>query len=170
MRPKKYPLEPLRRLKKERAEAKTRELGTAIVARETAQQRREDAEGEQMAARARAAAVRGEERAALEKGDLFARDLARGGAWEQRVSAEDQERGRGIEKARSSEEEAKRVEARAQGDVAVAQAEVEVTARHEQRWTSAARKAKESREEEALAEAVPARGVSSSNGARKRMR
>jgi len=170
MRPKKYPLEPLRRLKKERAEAKTRELGTAIVARETVQRRREDAEGEQKAARARAEAVRGEERAALEKGDLFARDLARGGAWEQRVSAEDQERARGIEKARSAEDEAKRVEARAQGDVAIARAEVEVTARHEQRWTSAARKAAEGREEEALAETVPAKGLPASHGARKRVR
>jgi hypothetical protein len=170
MRPKKYPLEPLRRLKKERAEQKTRELGTAIAARETVQRRREEAEGEQKAARARAEAVREEERSALVKGELFARDLARGGAWEQRVSAEDQERARGVEKARTREDDARRLEARAQGDVAIARAEVEVTARHEERWTSAARKVAESSEEEALAEAVPAKGPAPSRGARKRAR
>jgi len=170
MRPKKYPLEPLRRLKKERAEATTRELGTAIAARETLQRGREEAEATRTAARARADAVRGEERAALEKGELSARDLARGGAWEQRVSAEDQARSQSVEKARSAEDEARRAEARAQRDVAVARAEVEATGRHEQRWTSAARKAEESREEETLAEVVPAGGYPAPQGPRKRGR
>jgi len=156
MRGKKYPLEPLRRLKKERAEAKTRELGAAIATRETVQRRREEAESERDSARARANAVREEERAALEKGELFARDLMRGGAWEQRVSAEDQARARGIEKARSAEDDARKVEARAQGTAAVAHSEEKATARHEQRWVATARKAEESREEDALAEAVRA--------------
>jgi hypothetical protein len=155
MRPKKYPLEPLRRLKKDRAGTKTRELGAAIVTREKAQKRREEAEVEREAERARADRVRGEELAALEKGELFARDLARGGAWEQRTSAEDAERARGVEKARSTEQESQAAEAKAQGSVAVARAEVEATARHEQRFWSAVRKAEESREEDAVAEVRP---------------
>jgi hypothetical protein len=43
--------------------------------------------------------------------------------------------------------------------VAAARAEVEATARHEQRWRSAAKKSEEAREEEALAEALRPKGA-----------
>jgi hypothetical protein len=154
MRARKYPLEPLKRLKKDRAEAKTRELGGAITTREAAERRRLEAEAVREAERVRADVVRRQERASLEKGELTAKDLARGGTWEQRASAEDAERARGVERAQSVEEKARTVEAKAQADVALARAEVEATARHEQRFLAAAKKAEEATEEEALAEVV----------------
>ena len=158
MRPKKYPLEPLRRLKKDRAEAKTRELGTAIASRESIQKKRETAEAEREAERARANLVREQERAALREGRaLRSQSGARGcvGAAHDRGGCRAWTRRRG--EIQSAEEKARAGEAKAQADVAVARAEVEATARHEQRFWSTVRKAEESREEEAVAEARPSK-------------
>jgi|HubBroStandDraft_6_1064221.scaffolds.fasta_scaffold1672998_1 hypothetical protein len=154
MRARKYPLEPLKRLKKDRAEAKTRELGGAIATREMAERRRREAEVVHEAERARADMIRHAERASLERGELTAKDLARGGTWEQRASVEDAQRARGVERSLRVEEKARAVEAKAQSDVALARAEVEATAHHEQRFLAAAKKAEEASEEEDLAEVV----------------
>jgi hypothetical protein len=150
---KKYPLEPLARLKEERAEQKTRELGKALSSRETAQKKREGAEAKREAARTSASRVRNEERAALANGALSVRDLMQANAWESRVATEDLERTREVDRALAAEGEAKAAETRVRGDLAQAQAESEVIRRHHERWSAAVKKDDEGREEEALAEA-----------------
>src|SRR5580658_1395504 len=115
---KKYPLESLARMKKDRVEAKARELGAAISTREAREAERGRKEADRDAARASANVVRTGERAALEKGDLRVIDLARGNVWETRVKVEDAGRTREVDDARTAEEKARATEARAKSDVA----------------------------------------------------
>jgi hypothetical protein len=150
---KKYPLEPLARLKEDRTEQKTRELGKALSSREAAQKKREGAEAEREAARASASRVRNEERAALASGALSARDLMQANAWESRVATEDAERTRDVDRALAAEGKTKAAETRVRADLARAQAESEVIRRHHERWRAEANKAEEAREEESLVEA-----------------
>ena len=159
MRKKKYPLEPLARMKKDRAETRTRELGGAVAAREAIQNEREGKVRSREAARASANVVRALERTALEKGELTALDLARAGTWEVRVRAEDASRSREVDEAVAAGARARAAEATAKAKVAEARAESESVHRHEERWEAAGKKADEAQEEEALAEAVHAGGI-----------
>jgi len=154
MQRKKYPLEPLARLKRERAETRTRELGEAVAAREALEKERAAKEADRERARDAASVVCREERARLEGGDLKVLDLVRGGIWETRVKTEDAQRGRAIERARAAEEEARATEAGAKLHVASAKAESESVQRHHARWDALAKNAEEAREEEAMSEAV----------------
>jgi hypothetical protein len=153
MRSSKYPLEPLARLKKERAEGAVRDLGRAVSAREEASHRRAEVEEARKEAEARAARVRQEERAVLEKGGLRAADLMRAEAWEARVKAEDVERARAVEEARASLATKTRLEVEAQANVARVRGEANAVSRHEARWHEAQRRARDLEEEEAAAEA-----------------
>jgi hypothetical protein len=150
---KKYPLEPLARLKEERAKQKTHELGRAASTREAAQRKREGAEAEREAARATARRIRDEERGSLENGALSVRDLVQASAWESRVGVEDAERTRSVDRALVAEDQARAAEAVVREDLSRAHAESEIVQRHHERWRAAVTKDEESREEEALAEA-----------------
>jgi hypothetical protein len=154
MRRKKYPLESLARMKKDRVETKTRELGQAISTRETLERSRERKEADRDIAREGANQVRREERSQLEKGTLKVLDLAREGTWELRVRAEDAKRARDVDEARAVEAGARGAEAAAKGSVAEASAEEQSVQRHEERWKEAAKRTEEALEEESLAEAV----------------
>jgi flagellar biosynthesis chaperone FliJ len=154
MRRKKYPLEPLVRMKKDRVETKTRELGQAISTRETLEKSRERKEADRDIAREGANHVRREERSQLEQGTLKVLDLAREGTWELRVRAEDVKRTRDVDEARTAEAGARGAESRAKANVAEASAEHESVQRHQERWNTEAKKAEEAKEEESLAEAV----------------
>jgi len=149
----KYPLEPLAQLKKERAEAATRQLGKVIGARQEAERRRAEAEAAREQAEARAARVREDERVSLEAGELAAKDLHRREAWESRVRAEAADRARAVDEARAMVLARRRQELEAQAEVARARGDVEAVRRHEARWTSAQRRAREAEEEEAALEA-----------------
>jgi YscO-like protein len=154
MRRKKYPLEPLVRIKNDRVEKKTRELGHAVVTREALEKSRQVKEADRDHARDAANHVRREERARLEEGTLKVKDLAQGGTWETRVQAEDARRVREVDEAAAAELGARAAEATAKTHVAEARAEHESVRRHEERWRAEARKVEDAREEEALAEIV----------------
>jgi len=151
------PLEPLKRLREERVEARSLELARAVTARAAAHDARASAEDELGRVRARAAATRGAERVALAKGELFARDLLRAGTWELAVSAEDAARVSAAVAARAGEERAIQEQGRCQAQVAVAKADLEATRRLVARRRALAARAEEAREEEAIAEAMPVR-------------
>jgi hypothetical protein len=153
VRPNKYPLASLARLKKERADGAARELAKAVSAREEADRRREEAEMARKQAEARAAHVRREERASLEHGELHAADLMRASAWEARIKAEDEGRARMVEAARATVGTKRRIEADAQAKVALARGEVKAVLRHETRWNEAQGRVRDAAEEEAAAEA-----------------
>jgi hypothetical protein len=159
MRRKKYPLESLAHLKKDRVDAKARELGAAVSAREAREAERVRKEAEREAARASADVIRTAERAALERGDLRAIDLSRVKVWDRRVQLEDLGRAREVDEARTAEDRSRAAEGAAKNDVATARAESESVEQHRKRWKAALRKGQESLEEEAVADAVrPKRG------------
>jgi hypothetical protein len=156
---KKYPLEPLARVRASRTEEAARELAQAIGARERAQRRVAEAEAERTAARAAQQALRDGERKALERGELAAVDLMRGGAWEARAKEEIAQLERQLASATAREAEARAKEAGAKNTVAERSAEEKVVDADRARWAERERKKQEGREEEAGAEAWrPKRG------------
>jgi hypothetical protein len=148
-----YPLDLLARIREDRAEAKTRELGGAVRDHAIALARREGAEADRDAARDRASRVRDEERAALERGALCVRDLVQGSLWESRTKADDAERKRAVDEAVASELAARASEAEIRAEAARARGESKVVQRHGERWRAEVKKEEESREDEGLAEA-----------------
>jgi hypothetical protein len=154
MRPRKYPLEPLVRLKKERVESTTRQLGKAVLARESAERRHEEAASAQRQGDARASRVRTEERDLLEKGELSAADLIRANAWEVRVQTEGAERAHAVDAAQATMTTQRRRELDAQAEVARSRGEAKAVDRHEARWIAAREKVREAEEEEATSEAA----------------
>jgi colicin import membrane protein len=153
MRPRKYPLEPARRVRESRADDAKKDLASAIDARERAEQRRRAAEAEREQARGQARAVREKELAALARGELSAADLMRGDAWEARVREEEARRAREVAQAATKEAEAQGTEDKARGDLATRRADVEVVEKDRERWTAREKQAEEKREEEGAAEA-----------------
>jgi hypothetical protein len=158
MRPPKYPLEPLERLRDEKVDEATRALATAVAARDEAERRRRGAEKTSEDHEDAARALREKERAALERGELTAGDLMRADAWEARVAEERATLARGVEQAREAESRARASEAGAQGEVAARKSEAQVVAKDRARWEERARKRADDREEQSAEEAWRPRG------------
>jgi hypothetical protein len=154
MHRKKYPLESLAHLKKDRAERATRALGKAVAARETLEGARKELERAREEARVATDLVRSKEQERLEEGSLTAGDLRREAAWQSRVNLEDRARAKGVDDARATEERARGAEASARKAVADARAEHETVLRHQQRFRLAAEKREEARDEEERTEMV----------------
>jgi hypothetical protein len=153
MRPRKYPLAPLEKLRRERVDSTVKGLASAIVTHEEAERQRLELERERALLAREASAVRDAEARALVEGRLSVADLQRQGAWVARQEWEDAERGRAVSAARDREGESKKAEERARADVAAAEAEARVVERHHERWNAAGRRASELAEEEGAAEA-----------------
>jgi hypothetical protein len=150
---KKYPLEPLARVRATRTDDAKRELALAIHARELAEKRLRAAEAEREKARAAAQGLRDAERGALERGELSARDLMRADAWEARAKEELAQLERQLDQASAREREARAKEATAKGAVGERRAELGVVEEDRARWTNRERQKEEAKEEEAGAEA-----------------
>jgi len=153
MRPPRYPLEPLAKLREEQADAAVRGLAVAVAGRDAAERDRRTAEQRREAHEASATRVREAEQQALARGELRVGDLARAGAWETRVAAEGQTMASAVQHARGVETRARDVEQAAQGEVATRKAGAEVVGADRARWQDALRKKAEAREEEAAEEA-----------------
>jgi hypothetical protein len=153
MRPRKYPLDPLARLREKRVGDATRLLSDAIRARQEAEQREESAQARKDDAAKEVLAVGGRERSALERGELRADDLALGAAWKVRMDADRAELEGQLAKALSQTSAAQAQEGTAQDGVARARADAEVVARDRAKWEEAGRKKEEAAEEEVADEA-----------------
>jgi hypothetical protein len=153
MRPPRYALEPLAKLREEKVDAAVRGLATAVAKRDEAERGRRATEERRAAHEAAAARVRQAERDALERGELRAGDLARADGWEVRVAAERASIAADVEQARSTESRARDAEQQAKGEVASRKADAEVLEKDRARWTDDLRKRGEAREEEEAAEA-----------------
>jgi hypothetical protein len=153
MRPPRYPLEPLAKLREEQVDAAVRGLAAAVEGRNVAERARRTVEHRQDAHTAAASHVRVAEGEALERGELRAADLARAGAWETRVASEREAIASDVERAHLAETRARDAEHTAQGDVAARKAGAEVVAADQTRWREALRKKGEAKEEEAAEEA-----------------
>jgi hypothetical protein len=153
MRPPRYPLQPLARLREEQVDAAVRGLATAVAGRDAAELARRTAERRRDVHAEAAARVREAEGQALGRGELRAADLARAGAWETRVASERQAMASEVGRALGAEAQARDAERKAQEDTATRKADAEVVATDQARWSEALHKRGEAREEEAAEEA-----------------
>jgi len=153
----KYPLEPVQRVRAEKADEKARALAEALRAVDaSAVLARRRADEQQVQERARRA-VAGSEQALLESGGLRVADLAQRSAWGEAALAEQVELTR-----RRDEAERVLLGARTQADgrrqqLQVAEAEAEVIAKHREGYDAAQQRAALAREEETAEEVHQAR-------------
>ena len=153
MRPPKYPLDPLARLRAKQVDDATKELAGSVRARAKAADEVDAAEQRRSQHQARAAGERVASGEALARGELRAADLMRQGAWESRVHAEGEDLARRVEGARDRETATAEDEARARAAAATRKAEAEAVAKDEARWQKRRADRAEAREDEATADA-----------------
>ncbi len=153
MAARKYPLDPLAKLREQHVDEATRELAAAVRARETAEQHARQAESDERAAEERARVVREAERAKLEGGELTVADLLRADAWGVAVAAEKDRLAARVERAVTAESEARTGEAQQRTTVAARKADAEVVEKDRANWTEQVRKDTLGREEEEGVEA-----------------
>jgi YscO-like protein len=153
MAARKYPLDPLAKLREQHVDAATRELAAAVRARETAEQRTRLAEREKATAEEKARAVRQAERAKLDGGELTAADLQRADAWGVAVAEENKRLEERVARAAATESAARTGEAEQRATVATRKADAEVVEKDRAKWTEQARKEALGREEEEAEEA-----------------
>jgi hypothetical protein len=153
MRPPRYALEPLAKVREERVDEAVRGLAQAVAGREATERSRRAAEAHRETHESAAAKTREAERRALDRGELRVEDLARAGEWELRVAAEHAALLAAEERALAAACEARNEEQGAQGEVATRKADAEVVEKDRARWAEGQRKRAEAREEEEAAEA-----------------
>jgi hypothetical protein len=153
MRPPKYPLDPLARLRARRVDEATEELAKTVEAHDRATDARARAEAEAQAHEDEARRTRDAERAALDRGELSVRDLMRGDAWEHRVAAEKAELGARVDRAKTDERRAEDEEQSARAGVARKKADAEVVEKDRARFEDRVKRRADSKEEEAQTEA-----------------
>jgi len=153
MRPRRYPLDPLARLREKQVGDAAKLLSDAVRTRHDAELREGTALVQRDDAAEEMRTLEDRERGALARGELRAQDLAQAAAWGARVGAERQELERRLAKAADGTKAAQGLERTARDQVARARADAEVVERDRARWADAGRKKDEAAEEETAAEA-----------------
>jgi chromosome segregation ATPase len=153
MERKKYPLDPLLKLRERQVDAATQKLAEAVGARQAAEKKREAAEAAKAKAEDRARELREKERDALEKGGLRAGDLHAGRAWEFAVEEERRRLAQQVDAASQGEKKARDTERGAQHDLASREADAEVVDQDKERFETKRKQAELAKEEEAANEA-----------------
>src|ERR1700722_9722484 len=127
---KKYPLEPLARLRHDGVEASVRDLAAAVRLREEAEQTRAAAELERVRRLEEAKEIRESESSALTHGGLKAADLQRQGAWQARGRWEDEKAVRTVSDLAAREVALRDGEGRAKAVVTQREADAKVVVEH----------------------------------------
>jgi hypothetical protein len=153
MRPPRYALEPVAKLRDAKVDEAACSLAAAVTEREAAERACRAAEARREAHEAAAARARAVEREALDRGELCVGDLARADGWEVRVAAQGSALTADVERAGAAESRAREAEQQAQRQVAERRADAEVIARDRARWEDGVRRRIEAKEEEEAAEA-----------------
>jgi len=153
MTSRKYPLDPLARVRRDRRDLSGKELAQAITAREAAERGRAAAEAERARVAEETRRTKEAERAALDRGQLSAGDLQRESAWAARARWDDEARAAAVDRTKEHESAARSSEERAKQRAAVADGEVKVVEKHRERWVKDADRAAEAAAEEGAAEA-----------------
>jgi hypothetical protein len=148
----KYPLEPLVKLRQREVDGATEKLAHAIAERESAERKRLVAEKERERADEVASLVRNDERSALEKGTLRAGDLQRAQAWEIGVGEQRKRLIQQVSTASQDEERAHALEDTARTELATREADAEVVDKDKTRFDAKSAQLDLAREEEAAAE------------------
>ena len=133
----KYPLDPLRRVREENVDHKARALSESLRHVESARDEAERSERRKRELESVLAATASKEDQRLERGDLTAADLARGAAWTLGSEMQRAERAREAEQARARQTAAEMRATERQRQLADAQASAELVAKHHQGWQRA---------------------------------
>jgi hypothetical protein len=153
MRPRKYPLDPLARLRAKQVDDATSLLANAIRVRQEAERAEGAAVTKRDVAAEEARVVGDGEQRALERGELRAEDLAWAASWRTRVEVERAELESRLAKAMTQARAAEGSEGTAQDGLARARADAEVVTRDRAKWEEAGRRKEEAVEEESVADA-----------------
>jgi hypothetical protein len=130
----KYPLDPLRRVREQAVDQKVRELSDSLRHVESAQSEVERTERRQRELESAVEATTAAERRRLWQGELTAADLARQAAWGVAKAIDRAEHARAVEHAHAHKAAAEVETTRRQGELAQAKASAELVAKHHQRW------------------------------------
>jgi len=149
----KYPLDPLKRVRAEKVDQRTRSLSDAL--------RKAEATGTEVERKTRAkeqldksvsVTARGE-RDRLERGELTAMDLARGAAWGVSADLQRNEMARAVDVAQKEDARARSDAEKERAALATAQAEAKVVEKHHEKWRAVQQGADIARDEESAEEA-----------------
>jgi hypothetical protein len=149
----KYPLDPLKRVRAEKVDQRKISLSDALRKAEATSsdvERKTQAKGQ--LDRSVSATARGE-RESLERGELSAADLARGAAWGLAAGLKRQEMARAVDEAQKEDERARAAAEKERTLLATAQAEAKVVEKHHEKWRAARTAAEVARDEESAEEA-----------------
>jgi hypothetical protein len=153
----KYPLDPLKRVRAEKVDQRARALFGAMRELEAAgvevdkKTRAKEQLDESLKATARS------ERERLERGELTAADLAREAAWNVSADRQRLQAARAVDEAKKGHVQANAHVERERTTLATAQAEAKVVEKHHDKWRAARDAADRSRDEESAEEAHLAR-------------
>jgi hypothetical protein len=153
----KYPLDPLLKLRERQVDEATGDLAKAVDARQSAERKREAAEAEKARAEAKAAAAREQEREALSRGELRAGDLLRAQAWELGVADERKKLVQQVAAAEQREKTAVEEEDSARAALAASEADAQVVEKDKGRFVKREVEREIAKEEEAASDAHAAR-------------
>jgi hypothetical protein len=135
----KYPLDPLKRVRAENVDRKARALSQAVAKSEHARGDLEDRERAKRAFEKERGDTERAERERLEKGELTAADLARGAAWGIGADLKKQVHERATDEARTAYARARAEADDERAGVSMARAEAKVVEKHHEAWQGARR-------------------------------
>ena len=159
MRPRKYALETLARLRAAKADEAARDLAAAIGEREHAERRRLAAELLRVEHDAAAQRLLDAERDSLGRGELSAGDLARVDAWQIRVGSDREALGSAVDRALTELARAASKEEGVSAELAKRHADSKIVINDRERWRERLRATGEAQDDEAASESWrPMRG------------
>ena len=133
----KYPLDPLRRVREENVDHKVRALSESLRHVESARDDAERSERRKRDLESALAATAANEEQRLARGELMAADLARGAAWSLGSEMQRADKAREVEQARARQAAAETRATERQRELADAQASAELVTKHHQDWQRA---------------------------------
>jgi hypothetical protein len=144
----KYPLDPLRRVREENVDQKVRALSESLRHVEAAREEADRTERRKRELETAVATTAAMERQRLAQGELTAADLARGAAWNLAAEIDRAEQARALEQARARQGAAEGRATERQVDLADAKASAELVEKHHEGWQRARTAESAARDEE----------------------
>jgi hypothetical protein len=133
----KYPLDPLRRVREENVDRKVRALSESLRHAEAARNEAERSERRKRDLESALTTTAAEEERRLSRGELTASDLARGASWALAADIDRAEQARAVEQARAQQATAEARATERRQDLATAKTSAELVAKHQEEWQRA---------------------------------
>jgi type III secretion system (T3SS) protein YscO len=144
----KYPLDPLRRVREGAVDHKVRALSDSLRQVEAAREEAERTERRKRELENAVEATAAAERGHLSRGELTAADLARGAAWKLAKEIDRAEHARAVDQARGRHAAAETHAGHRRNELAEAKTSAELVTRHHEKWQRAEGAARDEEEAE----------------------